>query len=190
MRGHLPMLRLQLALVALASASELDCLPSGIFDTVLHFEQSYISLNNLGGLGDSGESTQALIFANAGSTGSQVTEVPAGTDFDIMIFNTSEYAPINYANTGLNGQFAQINMDSPRDGDTPYAISGTDEQVATFKVCAVEHGTGSTANPTYLTLDHLPLTFYDLCARFAARPKSPCAPNAHGSAIAPSLASQ
>ena len=151
-----------LGLVALAAASEIPCLPSGVYDTTLNFEGKPIERNNIGGLG-TGEGVQALIFSGAGTTGSLVTGAPPNTVFDIMITNTSEYTPINYAATGLNGQFAQINM-APAEGNytNDYTGVNTIENVGTFKICAVESGTGNSSSPTYLTLDSFPLTFYDL----------------------------
>ena len=147
-------------LVALAAASEESCLPAGKADTILDLENAQLSLNNLGGLGTGGD-VQAMILSNAGTTGTLTTEVAQGTSFDIMITNTSEYKPINYGNTGINGQFLQINMAPPEPEDI-YPVSGTTENVGTFQICAVKSGTGTSGSPETLTLDSLPLTFYDL----------------------------
>tara|TARA_B110001452_G_C15175683_1_gene408523 strand:+ start:134 stop:598 length:465 start_codon:yes stop_codon:yes gene_type:complete len=146
-------------LVALAAASEESCLPAGKVDTILNLEGASLSLNNMGGFGTGG-GVEAMILSNAGTAGSEAG-IYAGQPFDIMITNTSEYMPINYGNTKINGQFAQINMAPPSVEDI-YPVSGTTENVGKFKICAVASGTGTSGSPTLITLDSLPLTFYDL----------------------------
>ena len=144
-----------LALAGFAAASELDCRPAGVTDTVLDFSGRTEVYNNIGGMGINASKMgrEELRLEKVGITGTH-SSVGAGQLFDLVIKNTSEYLPEKYEYTGIAEQFGVINVRGPR----PKNNYDEDLEVeVTFSMCAELTGT-----TTRLVLDEFPLTFYDL----------------------------
>ena len=69
---------------------------------------------------------------------------------DLEVTNSSDYRPFNQIRTGLNGEFAQINMDSPK--------SGTGE-VVNYVTLLMRFLDAATGEP--VVLDQFRMSFYD-----------------------------
>ena len=117
-----------------------------------------------------------LRINSVGIAGSNVTDNNgnslAGQEIDLIIRNVTYYEPWSSQWTYISGEFGQINLNGPCDGqdgapDRDAACPAADHQEEVeVQFCAVKRGTSYedfVAGET-VTLDQFPLTFYDLCA--------------------------
>jgi len=71
--------------------------------TVMDFNMATVGYSNLGGLGPDFNSPPALRFNN-------IAAIENDQTLDLKVTNMSHYLAANTANNGLNGQFAQVNI--------------------------------------------------------------------------------
>ena len=111
--------------------------------TVLSFgANATVKNNNLGGFDPLLPAT--LLYGNVGTV--QAT----GQTLDLEVTNTSLYRPWRTIRTGLNGEFAQINLDAPKSG------AGEELNYVTLLMRLLDASTGAP-----VVLDRFHMSFYD-----------------------------
>ncbi|KAL1524168.1 hypothetical protein AB1Y20_019077 [Prymnesium parvum] len=89
-------------------SSGAGCRTSSSTTTILSFDAATVLRNNLGG--EDRQQPNGILYSNIG------VDVSTGRPLQLEVTNTSSYRPYNVIRNGLNDAFAQINLDSPRDG--------------------------------------------------------------------------
>ena len=132
------------ALLGTATATNYNCKFDDNTKTLLNFFEATVLNANLGGF-DSTNSDKTLTYGNVG------VNRQTGKKINLVVMNTTEYVPKNANAPNLNGEFGQINMQSPK------ASWGLSYLATSFTFSFVDAETG---NPVVLA--KFPFSFFDM----------------------------